>query len=49
MVVATVAVAVKEIVVVAENGDQPKMKEVLETEIETETETEMKIEIELAT
>ena len=47
MVVATVAEAVKETVVVAENGDQPKMKEVLETE--TEIETEMKIEIELAT
>ena len=47
MVVATVAEAVKETVVVAENGDQPKMKEVLDTE--TETETEMKIEIELAT
>ena len=47
MVVATVAEAVKETVVVAENGDQPKMKEVLETETETETET--KIEIELAT
>jgi hypothetical protein len=41
MVVATVAevVAVKETVVVAENGDRPKMIEELETEIETETAT----------
>ena len=42
-----VEVAVKETVaeVVAENGDQPKMKEVLEIETETATETEIEMKI----
>ena len=46
MVVAMVE-ADKEIVAVAENGDQQKMIEELEIETEIETEIEMKIEIEL--
>ena len=45
MVVAMEVVVDKEIVAVAENGDQQKMIE--ELEIETETETEMKTETEL--